>query len=70
MKNTVLYIYGKGGAFESEHYKPFFPCCDVIGWTARLSHLLEPQIRADKRHYLRSEGGSYRRPDNKKNESA
>ena len=32
MKNTVLYIHGKGGsASESEHYKPLFPCCDVIG---------------------------------------
>ena len=32
MKNTVLYIHGKGGGtFENEHYKPFFPCCDVIG---------------------------------------
>ena len=32
MKNTVLYIHGKGGGpSESEHYKPLFPCCDVIG---------------------------------------
>ena len=32
MKNTVIYIHGKGGsAAESEHYKPLFPCCDVIG---------------------------------------
>ena len=32
MKNTVLYIHGKGGdPSESEHYKPLFPCCDVIG---------------------------------------
>ena len=32
MKNTVLYIHGKGGsAAESEHYKPLFPDYDVIG---------------------------------------
>ena len=32
MKNTVLYIHGKGGsAAESEHYKPLFPEYDVIG---------------------------------------
>lgn len=32
MKNAVLYIHGKNGsAFESEHYKPLFPDCDVIG---------------------------------------
>ena len=32
MKNTVLYIHGKGGGpSESEHYKPLFRCCDVIG---------------------------------------
>ena len=32
MKNVVIYIHGKGGsAMESEHYKPLFPDCDVIG---------------------------------------
>lgn len=32
MKNSVIYIHGKGGsAAESEHYKPLFPGCDVIG---------------------------------------
>ena len=32
MKNTVLYIHGKGGsASGSEHYKPLFPGCEVIG---------------------------------------
>ena len=32
MKNVVIYIHGKGGsAAESEHYKPLFPDCDVIG---------------------------------------
>ncbi len=32
MKNTVIYIHGKGGnASESEHYKPLFPDYDVIG---------------------------------------
>ncbi len=30
--NAVLYIHGKGGsATESEHYKPLFPDCEVIG---------------------------------------
>ena len=32
MKELVLYIHGKGGsARESEHYKPLFPECNVIG---------------------------------------
>ena len=32
MKKLVLYLHGKGGAAaESEHYKPLFPDCDVIG---------------------------------------
>ncbi len=32
MKTAVIYIHGKGGsASESEHYKPLFPNCDVIG---------------------------------------
>ena len=32
MKALVLYIHGKGGsAGESEHYKPLFPKCDVLG---------------------------------------
>ena len=32
MKNTVIYIHGKGGsAAESEHYTPLFPDFDVIG---------------------------------------
>ena len=32
MKNTVIYIHGKGGsANEREHSKPLFPDCDVIG---------------------------------------
>lgn len=30
--NAVLYIHGKdGSASESEHYKPLFPDCEVIG---------------------------------------
>ena len=30
--NATLYIHGKGGsAAESEHYKPLFPDCEVIG---------------------------------------
>lgn len=32
MKNLVLYVHGKGGsAVESEHYKPLFPGCQVLG---------------------------------------
>ena len=32
MKNSVLYIHGKGGcAGESEHYKPLFPDHEVSG---------------------------------------
>jgi hypothetical protein len=32
MKDLVLYIHGKGGsAAESEHYKPLFPDCEVLG---------------------------------------
>ena len=32
MKTAILYIHGKGGnAAESEHYKPLFPECDVLG---------------------------------------
>ena len=30
--NAILYIHGKGGsATESEHYKPLFPDCEVVG---------------------------------------
>ena len=32
MKNAIIYIHGKGGsASESEHYKPLFPDCEVLG---------------------------------------
>ena len=32
MKELVLYIHGKDGcAGESEHYKPLFPECEVVG---------------------------------------
>ena len=32
MKELVLYIHGRGGcARESEHYKPLFPECEVVG---------------------------------------
>ena len=32
MNEVVLYFHGKGGcAGESEHYKPLFPECEVIG---------------------------------------
>ena len=36
--HAVLYVHGKGGsAAESEHYKPLFPGCDVIGLDYRAS---------------------------------
>ena len=29
---TFLYIHGRGGnAHEAEHFREFFPCCDVVG---------------------------------------
>lgn len=32
MKDLVFYIHGQGGnAAESEHYRPLFPGCDVLG---------------------------------------
>ena len=32
MKDLILYVHGKGGiAAESEHYKPLFPDCEVLG---------------------------------------
>ena len=32
MKDLVLYIHGQGGcAVESEHYKPLFPGCEILG---------------------------------------
>ena len=32
MRDLILYIHGKGGsAAESEHYRPLFPDCGVIG---------------------------------------
>ena len=36
MKNTVVYIHGKGGsAQEAEHYEPLFPAFSVIGFDYR-----------------------------------
>ena len=32
MKELVLYIHGKGGCSgESDHYRPMFPECEVVG---------------------------------------
>ena len=32
MKDLILYVHGRGGsAAESEHYRPLFPGCEVIG---------------------------------------
>ncbi len=32
MKDLILYIHGRGGsAAESEHYRPLFPGCEVLG---------------------------------------
>ena len=47
-KNAVLYIHGKGGsAGESEHYRPLFPGCEVIGLDYRTFTPWEtgPEIR-------------------------
>ena len=62
MKNAVLYIHGKGGsATESEHYKPLFPCYDVIGldyktstpWeTGREIHLAVLKLKAKYDHII------------------
>ena len=49
MKNLVLYLHGKGGsARESEHYKPLFPGCEVLGLDYRgtLPWEAGPEIRA------------------------
>lgn len=36
MKNTVIYVHGKGGsAKEAEHYKPLFRGAEVIGFDYR-----------------------------------
>lgn len=36
MKETILYIHGKGGAAEeADHCKPLFPNCEVIGFDYR-----------------------------------
>lgn len=36
MKNTVIYVHGKGGsAEEAEHYKSLFPASEVIGFDYR-----------------------------------
>ena len=36
MKNTVVYVHGKGGsAEEAGHYKPLFPNSEVIGFDYR-----------------------------------
>ncbi len=38
MKAIVLYIHGRGGsAAESEHYRPLFPGCEVLGLDYRSS---------------------------------
>ena len=49
MKKLVLYLHGKGGsARESEHYKPLFPGCEVLGLDYRGAVPWEagPEIRA------------------------
>ena len=36
MKESIIYIHGKGGAAEEAgHYKPLFPNCEVIGFDYR-----------------------------------
>ena len=36
MKHAVVYVHGRGGsASESEHYRPLFPGCEVVGFDYR-----------------------------------
>ena len=36
MKHAVVYVHGRGGsAGESEHYRPLFPGCEVVGFDYR-----------------------------------
>lgn len=36
MDRIVIYVHGKGGsADEADHYKPFFPGCEVVGFDYR-----------------------------------
>ena len=36
MKESIIYVHGKGGsAEEADHYKPLFPNCEVIGFDYR-----------------------------------
>ena len=49
MKELILYLHGKGGsAGESEHYKPLFPDCEILGLDYRGATPWEagPEIRA------------------------
>ncbi len=57
-KQTVLYLHGKGGAAaESEHYKPLFPDCNVIGLDY---HAASPwETGAEIRKAVETLSGSY-----------
>ena len=36
MRESIIYVHGKGGSVEeADHYKPFFPNCEVIGFDYR-----------------------------------
>ena len=36
MKHAVVYVHGRGGsANEAEHYRPFFPGCEAVGFDYR-----------------------------------
>ena len=42
MKESIIYVHGKGGsAEEADHYKPLFPNCEVIGFDYRSQTLWE-----------------------------
>jgi hypothetical protein len=45
MTKKVIYIHGKGGnAAESEHYKKFFPNCEVVGFDYKYDKPYENKI--------------------------
>lgn len=35
MENRIVYVHGKGGSVEEEHFKPLFPESEIIGFDYR-----------------------------------
>lgn len=51
MKNTVIYIHGKGGnPEEARYYAPFFPDCEVVGFDYK--SVTPWEARSEFRKYL------------------